>query len=186
METKNLVRRVSLALVVGLVAGGAAALPAAAYNTNSWWNQSSTPLEVSGYGSTAKGYGYIKIFNGSNGTRLHSYAWNRFTDADNHAAYLSGVSQFNAGSCRAYSVTVGYKGVEVAASSSCANTFYNHASFRQNGLNYTSSSWIQMANQSTGVNAGADRGRAEVRMAIDIPLRPDVESGPSYSQSDSW
>ncbi|WP_432457140.1 hypothetical protein [Cellulomonas iranensis] len=186
MKTGLSIRRAALVVAVALAAGTAAALPAAAYNTPSYWNTAGAPLQVSGYGSTARAYGYIKIFNGSNGTRLHSYAWNKFTDADNHAAYLNGKSQFNAGTCREVSVTIGYKGVQVAAGAACAQTFYDGEGFRQDGLNYTTNSWVQMANKSTGVHSGADRGRAAVRMAIDIPLRPDVESGPSYSDDDSW
>jgi hypothetical protein len=162
------------------------ATPAWAYNTPSYWNTSSTPLVASGYGSTARSYGYIKIFNGSNGTRLYSYAWNKFTDADNHRAYLAGRTQFNAGTCSTSSVQVSFKGVSVGGSSSCAQQFYDKDNFTQGGLNYTSSTWTAMPTTNHAVVSGADRGRAVVRMSIDIPLRPDVQSGESYSSADSW
>lgn len=163
-----------------------AATPAWAYNTPSYWNTSSYPLTASGYGSTAKSYGYIKIFNGTNGTRLYNYAWNRFTDADNHRAYLDGTTQFNAGTCSTSSFQVSFKGVSVGGSSSCAQQFYDKDDFTQWGLNYTTSTWTSMPTTNHAVASGADRGRAAIRMAIDIPLRYDVYSGTSYSSADSW
>lgn len=183
-HTRHPRRTTVLALTVAV--SGLLATPALAYNTPSYWNQSGTPLVVSGYGSTARGYGYIKIYNGSNGTRMYAYAWNKFTDADNHAAFLSASTQYNAGTCRSESSTVIFKGVEVGSSSSCTQQFFSYGSFRQNGLNYTSSSWIQMSNANAGVDGGADRGRAAVQLKLDIPLKPDVASGTSYSAADSW
>jgi hypothetical protein len=166
--------------------GAIAASPAFAYNTPSYWNVSGTPLVVSGYGSTAQGYGYIKIFNGSNGTRMYSYAWNKFVDGDNHMAYVDGTTQYNAGTCAASSTTVVFKNVEVAASSSCAYQFYSLELFRQNGLNYTNSSWTAVPTGNYGVHYGADRGRAAIQMSIDVPWRVDPSSGTSYSSADSW
>lgn len=157
-----------------------------AYNTASYWNTSGTPLVKSGYGSPAKAYGYIRIFNGSNGTRLYSSAWNKFTDGDNHRAYIQGVSQFNAGTCRAATPTVTYKGVSVASWPSCRQTLYDYARFQSDGLNYTRNVWTQMHNKNTGVHSGADRGRALVKLCIDIPWRTDSCTGQSYSASDSW
>ena len=174
---------IACAVPVSLVV---AAAPAWAYNTASYWNTSGTPLVASGYGSTARGYGYIKIFNGSNGTRLYDYAWNRFTDADNHAAYLTGRTQFNAGTCANYSITIPIKGVQVSASSACSSQFYDKDTFRQNGVNYTTSTWTAMPTVNLPVHTGADRGRAVVRMNIDIPLRYDVQSGESISSADTW
>lgn len=163
-----------------------AATPAWAYNTPSYWNYSSSPLIASGYGSKAQGYGYIKMYNGSNGTRMYSYAWNKFTDGDNHRAYLDGRTQYNAGTCRTNSLTVSWKGVSVASSSSCANVFYDWENFTQGGLNYTSSTWTAMPTTNHGVNPGADRGRAVIKMSIDVPLRWDPQSGESFSAADSW
>lgn len=180
----SLRRATILALTVAV--SGVLATPALAYNSASYWNRSGTPLVVSGYGSTARGYGYIKIFNGSNGTRMYAYAWNKFTDADNHAAYLSAKTQYNAGTCRSESKTVLFKGVEVGSSTSCTQQFYDHGSFTQYGLNYTSSSWVQMSSANAAVHGGADRGRAAVTLKLDIPLKPDVVSGTSYSAADSW
>lgn len=163
-----------------------AAAPAWAYDTASYWNRSSTPLVISGYGSTAQGYGYIKIFNGSNGTRLYSYAYNKFTDADNHRAYLAGRTQYNAGTCRTSSATVTINNVSVASSTSCAKQFYDYNSFTQGGLNYTNNSWTTMPTTNHGVDSGADRGRVVVRMSIDVPLRYDPQSGESISAADTW
>lgn len=183
----NALRRIVLALLLTAGCATFTATAAAAYNTTNWWNTSATPLEKSGYGSTAKAYGHIKIFNGSNGTRMYSYSWNKFTDGDNHRAYTTGKTQYNAGTCRNYSLTIGYKGVEVAASSSCKNQFYDKDSFRNNGLNYTqNSSWTKMATQSFAVHDKADRGRLAVYLAIDVPWKRDPISGVSYSTDDSW
>lgn len=175
--------------VVGLgasIAGLAGAASAQAYNSPSYWNVSSTPLKVSGYGSTAQAYGYIKIFNGSSGTRMYGYAWNKFVDGDNHRAYLNGATQFNAGTCSSSSSTVIYKGAEVSNSSSCTFQFADNEYIRVDGLNYTSSTWIQMPNKSWGVHSGSDRGRLKVNLNIDIPWRSDPAVGPSYSSSDSF
>jgi hypothetical protein len=183
---KSRVRAILTALFAAILCGGVFMGTAFAYNTASYWNTSGTPLETSSYGSTAKAYGYIKIYNGSNGTRLYSYAWNKFTDADNHRAYIQGVSQFNAGTCRALTATVTYKGVSVASSASCSQQFYDYSEFRSDGLNYTRNVWTQMPNKNTGVHSGADRGRARVKLCIDIPWRTDSCTGQSYSASDSW
>lgn len=166
---------------------GATATTAQAYNTASYWNTSSSPLVASGYGSKAQTYGYIKIFNGSSGTRMYNYSWNKFIDADNHQSYLSATSQFNAGSCANLSVQVVYKGVSVGGSSNCAKQFYDRTKFpRSTGLNYTKNTWVAMPTVSVGVHSGADRGRAKVQACIDIPLRVDKCSGVSYSSADSW
>lgn len=186
MLQKYRVRRAAVMAFVAAAAALATAIPAAAYDTASYWNKSSSPLVATGYGSAARAYGYVKIYNGSDGTRLYSYAWNKFTDGDNHQAFLEGVSQFNAGTCRSDGNTVMYKGVSTSAESTCYAQFFDYSSFRQNGLNYTSGSWVQMSTVSTGVASGADRGRAKIRLKIDIPLRPDVGVGPSYSSADSW
>lgn len=79
-----------------------------------------------------------------------------------------------------------FKGVEVGSSYSCAASFYDYASFRQNGLNYTRSSWTRMAGWNGGVHSGADRGRVWVKLAIDVPWRTDPKTGASYSAPDSW
>lgn len=157
-----------------------------AYNTASYWNTSASPLVTTGYGSTAKAYGYIYVYNGSNGTRLYHKAWNRFIDADNHRAYISVTTQYNAGSCRNDSATVSYKGVQVSSSSSCSGQFFDHGGGRIDGLNYTSSSWIAMPTMNYGVHGGADRGRVEDVLCIAVPWRFDPCGGASYSSSDSW
>jgi hypothetical protein len=178
-----LVRAGSIAVIMVLTASVGTAH---AYNTASWWNVSSSPLVTTGYGSTAKAYGYIYIFNGSNGTRLYHKAWNKFTDADNHRAYLNVVTQYNAGSCRNESTTTTVKGVSVSSSSSCSRQFYNYGGGRVDGLNYTSSSWIAMPTTNYGVHSGADRGRVKDTLCIDVPWRVDPCGGVVYSDSDTW
>jgi len=182
----KLVGRIVLAGASMVIAGLAAASPALAYNTPSYWNVSSTPLVITGYGSTANAYGYISIYNGSNGTRMTSYAYDRFIDGDNHMAYITTLAQYNAGSCSSQTSTIYVKGAEVSSSSQCAQQFYDAGTIRQNGLNYTQWSWAGMQLGSFGVNNGADRGRVRVELSIDVPFRTDPSSGGSYSTADTW
>lgn len=160
-----------IALVAAMIMVFSVATTAQAYNTASYWNRSASPLIVNGYGSTAQAYGYIKIVNGGQGTRMHNYAWNKFKDADNHQAYIKAISQFNSGSCANVSAQVTFKGVKVGASTSCARVFYSRSNFpRSTGLSYTRSTWVAMPVTNVGVHPGADRGRAQVKLCIDIPL----------------
>lgn len=187
MKTVRALRMVAIVTVAAGVSGGLMASTASAYNTASYWNQSGSPLVKTGYGSTAQAYGYVKIANGANGTKINNYGWNKFVDADNHRAYLSASSEWNAGSCASYSVEVSYKGVAVAASSSCANAFYDGADFpRADGLNYTSGAWTAFPTTQAGPNGGSDRGRANVHLCIDIPVRVDPCTDSSLSASDSF
>lgn len=133
------------------------------------------------------GGGAVKASTGSNGTKLTNYGWNQFVDADNHRAFLKGTSEWNAGTCRSYSIEVTIKAVAVAASLSCAQTFYDGADFsRADGLNYTKQAWTAFPNRQASPNSGSDRGRAKVHLCIDIPLKPDVCSDASYSSSDTF
>lgn len=175
----------TIVVIVATMLGSTATV--LAYNTASYWNTSGTPLQVTGFGSTAKAYGYIKIFNGSNGTRMYSHAWNQFTDADNHSAYTENQAQYNAGTCRTWTIGIEFKGVMVNSSGYCAQQFYDYgSSVRVDGLNYTSSTWSAMPNTDFGVNTSADRGRLIVTLGIDVPWRSDPLSGPSISDKDSW
>lgn len=182
----SLKRRAILIVATASLGAMLASTSASAYNSVSYWNVSSTPLKVSGQGSSAQAYGYIKIFNGSSGTRMYSYAANKFTDADNHRAYITGETQYNAGTCRSEGTTVVVKGIEVSSSTSCARQFYDKDGYRIDGLNYTTSSWTQMPYKNWNVDGGADRGRLVVNLAIDVPWRSDPVSGPSYSAADTW
>jgi hypothetical protein len=183
----DIVKRVLAMLVLATVAGAALAAPAQAYNHYGYWNQSSSPLVKSGYGSTAKAYGKSKIFNGSDGTKLYNYAWNKFTDADNHRAYLTGVSQWNSGSCRNSGVGVTIYGVSVNSSTNCSATYFDGKKFdRANGLNHTNNTWTAMPTRTAAPTNGSDRGRAKVKLCIDIPFRTDPCTGDSISAFDTY
>lgn len=187
MKKFSILKRVLAMLVVATAAGASLAAPAQAYNHYEYWNKSSSPLVKSGYGSTAKAYGKSRIFNGSDGTKIYNYAWNKFTDADNHRAYLEGTSEWNAGSCRNYSATVTIYAVAVASSTSCSREYYDGANFsRANGLNYTKSSWTAMPTRGAAPNSGSDRGRAKVKLCIDIPWRTDPCTGYSMRGFDTF
>lgn len=179
-------RRMLAVIVGGVVLAFGLVGAAQAKNSNSPWNSSSNPLVTSGYGSEARAYGHVKVADSASGTRLFMYSYNRFVDADNHRAYLMLTPQFNAGTCRAETSTVAYKGVQVASSSSCAGVFYSQNDIRSDGLNYTTSTWTAMPTKSVAVNAKADRGRVRARLCIDIPARPDPCGGTAVSESDSY
>ena len=188
LTTISSLRRALLGLLCALLLGGVAfAGTAHAINTNSYWNSKSVPLKVTGHGSTAKAYGFVKVFHSSNGTKLGSYGYNTFTDADNHRAYTHAISQFNAGTCSTHTATVAYKGVQVSSSSNCWAQFADATVLgRADGLNYTTSAWVSLPGRSVPVHRGADQGRARVRLCIDIPWRSDPCTGYSYSATDSW
>lgn len=154
---------------------------AAALNHLGYWNSSTNPLSISGYGSTAKAYGSSKISDTSNGKRMYSYAHNKFTDGDNHRAYLEGNEQYNAGTCRSVTTTTTVYGVSVANTSECRAVFFDHDAYRTDGLNYTTSSWVAMTTKSFAVATGADRGRMTARLRIDIPWRTDPTTGTAIS-----
>lgn len=132
-------------------------------------------------------YGYAKIFNGSNGTKLYTYSWNKFTDGDNHQAYVQGFSEWNAGECRSSSTTTTIYGVSVSSTSTCSKVVYDGAAInRANGLNYTKSAWTAMPTRTSSPNQGADRGRANVELCIDVPWRTDPCSDYSISPMDTY
>ena len=186
MKFRILKRLLALSLTA-IAAGSIMAGPAQAYNHPGYWNTSTSPLVKSGYGSTAKAYGYAKIFNGSNGTKLYTYSWNKFTDGDNHQAYVQGFSEWNAGECRSTSTTVTIYGVSVSSTSTCTKvTFDGAAISRANGLNYTKSSWTAMPTRTSSPNSGADRGRANVQVCIDVPWRTDPCTDHSISPMDTY
>lgn len=183
----SLKRRVVTAIALAALVMGSFAGTATALDNVGYWNKSATPLVVTGYGSTARAYGYYTIKNGSNGTRAYNYAWNKFVDGDNHKAYLLAESWFNAGSCRSESSSVRIYGVDVSSSSNCAQQFYHYRDFgRADGLNKTVSTWTAMPTRSTGFKEGADRGKALVKLCIDIPWRTDKCTGKSNSAFDTF
>ena len=170
------------ALSVVLGAGAADA-----YNTAGSWNTSASPLKVTGYGSTAQAYGSAWIYNGSSGTRVYTSANYKFTDGDNHQPFLEGTSEWNAGTCGLEGVTVQVKGVAVGASATCAAVFYDGQNFsRVNGSTSNVTAWTALGSMSAAPNSGSDRGRAVVRLCLDIPLRYDPCTGYSYSPADTF
>lgn len=186
-RTPSVLRTTLAAFAVAAVSAVLGATAAQAYNTPGYWNASSSPLQVSGYGSTASAYGYAKVFNGSSGTAIYNYGYHKFTDGDDHRPYLGGSSQWNAGSCGLEGVTVGYKGVQVGASASCASVFYDGNNLpRQDGSTSTVTAWTAFPTVSAKPPSGSDRGRVEVKLCLDIPWRLDVCVGYSYSPADSY
>jgi hypothetical protein len=183
---RQLRRAIIVVLVAALASVGTAAT-AQAFNSPSWWAPASVPLVASGYGSKAWAAGTARMTYTSGGTRLYNTGQYKFHNGDNHRPYLVGSSEWNAGYCRNYSATVAYKGVAVASSSACQRAFYDGQDFsRVDGVGSTTAKWTTFSVRTAAPNAGSDRGRARVRVCIDIPLRSDVCSGTAYSQADSF
>ena len=180
-------RRVVLSVFVALAATLGGSVAANAINSPGVWNTQASPLYLTSYGSKAWAAGSAYVSNGSNGTRIYNTGTHKFTDADNHRPYLKATSEWNAGTCASSSTTVVYKGVEVGASSSCAQSFYDGKDYgRADGVAYTTSTWKSFTTQSAAPNAGSDRGRSKVQLCIDIPWRVDACTGSSYSAADSF
>lgn len=187
--TKNLkrLRGITAALVIAVAATLGGSTAAQAYNVTGWWNVKSDPLYKAYSGSKAWAAGSAYIKNSTDGTRIYNTGSNKFTDADNHRPYVEGVSEWNAGTCRALTTTVTYNGVGVAASKPCARTFYDGNKFdRANGVTYTTQTWTALPSRSAKPNSGSDRGRVKVKLCIDVPIHFDSCTGYSYSPADSY
>ncbi len=131
------------------------------------WNSRSVPLTVEGYGSTGEAYGAFTVSTGSSGTRFGVVAHQRLAhNADNHKVWVQITYQTNAGFCFAPPYTA------------CSQAFYYWSSDRTNG----SDSHLFLSQwENAGVNPNADRGRAVIRVRLNIPWRPDPASGPSIT-----
>ncbi|MFJ6940002.1 hypothetical protein [Streptomyces sp. NPDC101132] len=131
------------------------------------WNPSSTPLKVTGYGSTGYAHGTWKVHNTSNGTRSEVMSYTKLSNADDHKVYVVLGTQVNAGYC-----------TQVSKYMTCTQKYWDHASAETG--HHSSSSYIYKT-ASTGVSNEADYARGKVRAALDIPWRSDPMTGWSYT-----
>lgn len=127
-----------------------------------WENHYWGTIEVEGYGSTGKSYGYWEIGDTSDGTksRLFSNLW--LDDADNHTVYNYWETWANSGVCFQPDYT------------SCDQAYYFYAS--DESAHQNEEFWDDHYNH-TGLPASADYARASIQVALDIPWRFDPMSG---------
>ncbi|MEV0269760.1 hypothetical protein AB0H43_13350 [Hamadaea sp. NPDC050747] len=158
-----------LACVGALAAGGllAASGAVAAHAKGEYyqWNSSASPLSISGYGSTAKGYGQWRLADGSSGTRsfLDARLW--YTNADNHTVYADLSTQ---GDCE--------KNTDGSYSCGAYVTDYGAETPHYN----VSNTWAwKYAN--TAIDEISSRHRARILVCLDVPLRVDPCAGPAYA-----
>ncbi|MFV0633795.1 hypothetical protein [Demequina sp.] len=128
----------------------------------------------------------MKIYNGDAGLRLYHYSKYKFSQGDDHVPYFLGTSEWNAGTCGGMGLTIRVKGVEVGASGSCAATFYEGADLPRATGKSDGTTSRQLLIKSAKPNTGSDRGRARVRVCIDVPLKFDPCSGQFISAADTF
>lgn len=132
------------------------------------WNSSTTPLTVTGYGSTGKAYGDWNISTGTDGTRYRTGANLYLINADNHKVYAKTDNYANSGSCIAPDYT------------SCSQTFYYYNSSETTHYN-VSKAWKKY-NSSNTVDPRSDYHRAYIRVKLDVPWKADPSSSPSITK----
>ena len=135
------------------------------------WNSSGTPLTVSGYGSTAKGYGTWLISTGTDGTRSRLTANLKITNADDHAAYAKLETMVNAGACFSGSYL------------NCSSPYYSWAFAKTSGVTTATGATSVWVSKSTSTNLSpyGNYARALVFVALDIPYLPDAISQPTLT-----
>ncbi|WP_433531081.1 hypothetical protein ACQPYA_02875 [Micromonospora sp. CA-263727] len=143
--------------------------PAQAAPKGTWvnWNSSSSPLTVTGYGSTARGYGKWRVVDNSQGTRSYTSGYYWYSNADNHKKYGWMMTQSNSGLCVAPQYT------------SCSSSYYNYTSNESSHSNTTGGQWLDF---STRVDPGGSYARAQQKVCLDVPVRSDPCSGATLTE----
>jgi len=153
-----------VSLVTALLIVGAALAPVAVGAV--WWNSSGSPLTVTGYGSTGKGYGKLAVTSGGSGTVYSATTYQKISNADNHKVYAQLTYYSNSGVCFAPSFA------------QCTSQYYVHAS---DNTEATSSSSYVTDYESAPIDGYASYHRLRARMILAIPYRPDPGSGYSWT-----
>ncbi|WP_189824107.1 hypothetical protein [Streptomyces finlayi] len=145
------------------------ALPTAAQalGAERTWNSRSTPLKVTGYGSSGYAFGTWKVHNTSNGTRSQVFSYSKLSNADDHKVYIELETQVNAGYC-----------VQASKYMNCTQKYWDHDDTET--AHHSSKSYTYKT-ASTGVAGSADYARGKVRAGLDIPWRTDPMTGWSYT-----
>lgn len=166
-KRSGMLRRVVEVSAIAVLAVGVLPAAAEALGEERVWNTQSNPLKVTGKGSTGYAYGKWKVANTSNGTRSIVMSYSKLNNADDHEVYVELETQVNAGYC-----------VQASKYMSCTKKYWNHDSVEtkhHDNRSYTYKS------ASTGVSDDADYARGKVRARLDIPYRPDAETGWSFT-----
>ncbi len=168
-------RRLTRAVAAGVLAVGAVGLTAGsaqALGEFKYWNSATSPLTVTGYGSTGRAYGGWRLYTGTDGTRAYTDANMKVNNAANHRVYVQSQTWLNAGLCVSPQYT------------SCSSSYYYHATATSNRI--SSSSWTWHYGFSTGLDGSADFARAAIRARLDIPWRTDPSAGPTYTNGSKY
>lgn len=154
---------------VALVVGAASAAQAKAeYH---YWNSSSVPLTVSGYGSTVKTYGQWRVADSTSGTRSWFDARTSYHNADNHKKYVKFETWTSSGYCIQPSYTT------------CTAQFYYYAGAESRHSNVTGWEWLY-GNTDLPISANSAKGANFA--CLDVPWRADpcstsaVTTGSNY------
>lgn len=167
----RLARRISTIILLAgaiVVAGASAGY---ALGRVRYWNSVDKPLTVSGYGSTGWGYGSWRVSTGTDGTRSRLGAHQAISNADDHRVFVKLSTWTNAGYCLATEYL------------QCTQQYF---SYDDSDTGRTSCYCWEYLATSTGVNAAANYARAQVRVKLDVPWRPDPDSNPTYTKGDSY
>lgn len=133
------------------------------------WASSSSPLKVTGYGSTGVGYGTWTVSSGSDGTRSRATAHLAYYNADNHKVFYKLLTYVNAGYC----YTPQYL--------TCDVKYYSYGDNDSNHYNTGSSkvgswTWITANSVTSTLPGNADYARGGLITKLDIPVRTDSSS----------
>lgn len=156
---------------IGVAASFVTASSAFAKGEYKYWNSSSNPLVVTGYGSTARAYGQWRIADGSAGTRSYHDARMTYVNADNHTKYSKMETWTNSGICIAPQYT------------SCTASYYFYASAGTRHSNALGWEWLYA---NTGLSSSGNYARDAAYACLDIPWRPDPCSGPTLTSGSAY
>lgn len=165
-DERNFQRGPARSLLISLCVAGSSLLGfvAAAYAVD--WNSSGSPLTVTGYGSTGKGYGQYYVSTASDGTKYRCSARVWLNNADNHKVHTSTDNYVNAGVCLAPKYL------------SCTQKYYYYSNMQSSHINAVA--WTE-APLKAPVTATADYARGYIQVKLDVPWRSDPESGYSLT-----
>lgn len=152
------------ALAVAIVFGSAGSANALKWNHGD-------PLEAKGYGSYGWGYGNWKVNTQSDGTRSRLGANVSISNADNHKVFAKLATHVNAGYCVSPQFVT------------CSSEYYLWA--EADTARHDGYSWAYKTS-STSLPGNADYTRAGIQVRLDIPSRPDIGSGWTWTKGKQY
>lgn len=127
------------------------------------WRSSSSPLSVTGYGSTGWGYGYLETVRPSTGDKAQQIAYVKINNADNHTVYANGTTAL-------------YNADNTIKSS----TAWNQSTHKSN------SSYVKVGPYASTSRNSASKAKGTSMVCIDVPVRYDPCSGSATSSLIGW